>query len=137
MGIGRRFGNTRRLRWLFFALAGTVGVLSLLPQTAPPGEGVDLALHTLTYAGLMGLFAVAFRRLWLGAAGLLVYSSLLEGVQAFVPERHGSLADVAANSAGIGVVLLIGVFYARAESRPFGKITNRKRGLFNLSTDDI
>jgi len=110
MRIGGWFGTRRSLRRLFFALAGAVGILSLLPQTAPPGGGVDLALHAVTYAGLMALFAVAFRRLWPGAAGLLAYSSLIEVLQAFVPGRYGSLEDVAANAAGIGAVFLIGVF---------------------------
>ncbi len=95
---------------IFFVLAGAVGVLSLLPQTAPPGDGIDLALHVMTYAGLMVLFAMGFRRLWLGAAGLFLYSSLLELLQAFVPGRNGSLEDIAANATGIGVVVLIGVF---------------------------
>ncbi len=111
MRMGGRFGTKRLLRWLFFALAGAVGVLSLLPQTAPPGGGVDLALHALTYAGLMVLFFLAFRRPWPGAVGLLVYSSLLEVLQTYVPERNGSLEDVAANAAGIGIVVLIGVFF--------------------------
>ncbi len=110
MRMGGRFGKKRLLRALFFALAVAVGIFSLLPQTAPPGGGVDLPLHALTYAGLMILFSVAFHRLWLGAASLLVYSSLLEMLQAFVPGRNGSLGDVAANAAGIGAVLLIGVF---------------------------
>ncbi len=101
----------RKVPAIFFVLAGAVGILSILPQTAPPGGGVDLPLHALTYGGLMVLFAMAFRRPWLGAAGLLVYSSLIEGVQAFVPGRQGSLEDVAANAAGIGVVVLVGVFY--------------------------
>ncbi len=110
MRMGGRLGTKRLLRWLFFALAGAVGVLSLLPQTAPPGDGIDLALHVMTYAGLMVLFFLAFRRPWPGAVGLLVYSSLLEVLQVFVPGRNGSLGDVAANAAGIGAVLLIGVF---------------------------
>ena len=77
MGIGSRIRSKRRLRVLFFVLAAAVGVLSLLPQTAPPGGGVDLVLHALTYGGLMGLFGVAFHQVWVGAAGLFLYSSLI------------------------------------------------------------
>ncbi len=110
MGIGRRFRNKRRLRVLFFVLAAVVGVLSLLPQTAPPGGGVDLVLHALTYGGLMALFAGAFHQVWLGAVGLLVYSSLIEVSQGFVPGRLGSMEDVAANMAGIGIAILIGMY---------------------------
>ncbi len=110
MGLSRRFANTRRLRALFFALTAAVGVLSLLPQTAPPGGGgIDLALHTVTYGGLMVLYALAFRRLWPGAAGLFVYSSLIEVLQTLVPGRQGALDDVVANAAGISAVVVIGL----------------------------
>lgn len=84
-----------------------VGALSLFPQTAPPGGGIDdLSLHALTYGALAMASVWVFKRRWhLAVLVVLLYSAGIEGLQHFVPGRHGSLEDLAANVLGI----LIGV----------------------------
>ena len=85
-----------------------IGTLSLLPQTAPPGGGVDLVLHALAYAGLAVLACRAAGRGWPYAAlAVFAYSAALEALQTLVPGRSGSLGDLAANAAGVICGLLL------------------------------
>jgi VanZ family protein len=67
---------------------------------------VDKAEHFLAYGITAALFfrhfAVKYgeRAFWISAAAASVYGACLEIVQAFVPYRQFSLADMLANAAG-------------------------------------
>lgn len=78
-------------------------LLSLLPQTAPPGDyGADKGLHFIGYGGLMGLAVISWaRRSWWGWALMLSLAGIgIEFLQALVPERSASLADAISNITG-------------------------------------
>lgn len=64
-------------------------------------EGDDLVLHGIAYGVLVTLGGMLWRRLRWVAVATLVYSTALEGLQYFVPEREVYLSDLAANVAGI------------------------------------
>lgn len=107
------------LRWAAVAVvAGGIFYASVLdsPSSGLPAWGplglvrIDKWLHALAYAGLAGTLAVALapgRKVWTVAvvAVLLAtgYGVGIEFVQAPLPERYFSLADMAANGVGAGV----------------------------------
>ena len=91
---------------LSFILACTViGVASLYPRLQlqlPWGadESNDLISHGAAYGGLVILGGILGLRLRWVALVVLFYSTLLEGLQQFVPGREFFLSDLAANLAG-------------------------------------
>jgi hypothetical protein len=85
-------------------LAGAaIAVASLYPRLQLPGvgEGFDLGFHGAAYGVLIILGGVLWRRLRWVAVATLVFSTALEGLQYFVPEREVYLSDLAANVVGI------------------------------------
>ena len=99
----------------------SIGVLSLLPQEALPDTGIsDKLEHLAAYATLCLIGQYAFdsqvRRL---ATGLFLYGVLLEGLQSLVPGRYPSLADIVANSLGVGIGYLYFVLKSRSREKTF------------------
>ncbi len=97
-------------------LAGTaIGVASLYPRLQLPGvgEGFDLVFHGAAYGVLVILGGMLWRRLCWVAVAMLVYSTLLEGLQYFVPGREFYLSDLAANMVGILAGLAIAALWRR------------------------
>ena len=91
------------LKWIFFALVGAVGVVSLMPQEALPETGVsDKLEHFAAYAvlGLVGFLAF-FRNARQVLFSLMIYGATLEVLQGFVPGRQPSVADALANASGV------------------------------------
>ena len=94
----------RALLTLGLILAGAaIAVAALYPRLQLPGgvDGVDLVFHAAAYATLVILGGLPRRRLRRVALAVLVYSTLLEGLQYFVPGRQVDPFDLAANVAGI------------------------------------
>ncbi len=101
----------------FRALAGGLFWLSILviswlvvaPQEElPPVRLWDKAAHTLAFAALMLLCAVAYRQrfsLARIASMLFIFGVGIEIVQYLIPYREFSLLDMLANSLGILVAL--------------------------------
>ena len=98
----------------------------MLPQEALPPTGLwDKASHLLAYGALAVAGCAGFRgrrgamRVGLG---LLVLGMALELAQMAIPGRFASLADVAANAAGIvlGALLVAGVQSLVLRLRPSG-----------------
>ena len=90
-------------------LAGAaIAVASLYPHLRlPGGEGFDLVFHGAAYGVLVVLGGMLWHRLrWVGVA-VLLYSTLLEGFQYFVPGREVHLSDLAVNVVGILAGLVI------------------------------
>jgi len=93
-----------------------IAVASLYPTLSVPlpwgdVEGDDLVLHGVAYGVLVILGGMLWRRLRWVAVAVLVYSTLLEGLQYFVPEREVHLSDLAANVVGILAGLAIVVLW--------------------------
>lgn len=127
-GLGALASST--VRGVVFGLIST-GMGSWLHEVAARLD----AEHAIAYAGLVILFALAWREkvglLWL-AIGLFALGMALELLQAFVPHRQPRLGDLAANGLGIGIGLA-GVFLfdllADARSRhAFRPSGQRRRG---------
>ena len=97
----------RALLSLSLILAGIlIAVASLYPrlQVQSPwvdGEGFDLGFHGAAYGVLVILAGMLQFRLRWAVVAVLVYSTLLEGFQYFVPGREVYLSDLAANMVGI------------------------------------
>lgn len=108
-GVHRRIGPGLLL--LLLTVAAAIG--SLLPQTAPPGNGVDLGLHLIFYAALTVATRGVVKRLWLVAPLVFLYSAALEGLQTLVPGRTGSVDDLIANAIGVACGLLIAALWTR------------------------
>lgn len=90
-----------------FLLVASVVVLSLAPVAVDlPVEQGDKYGHTLAYATMMGWFAQLHRtcreRRWL-AVGFVAMGVAIECVQAFLPGRLFSFADMGANALGVAL----------------------------------
>lgn len=112
-------GVPRRFRWVGVALVAAAifygSVVSApgagMPSLGPFGVvGLDKWLHALGYSGLAGsvVYALATDRNPTTAAVLAValavtYGVGIEFVQAAIPARHFSLADMAADAVGAGL----------------------------------
>ena len=98
------------------AIAGT----SLYPRLRLPGvgEGFDLVFHGAAYGTLVILGGMLRCRLRWVAVAVLLYSTLLEGFQYFVPGREVHLSDLAANVFGILAGLVIVVLWRSQQRVP-------------------
>jgi hypothetical protein len=124
-----RLATRLRLSWPLFIVGGAylLGLVVLVSssvrraifglvstgQVAWLGRITDQldAEHTVTYAAVMILVALAWRpkiALWWLGLGLFAYGYVLEVLQRFVPGREYRLDDLAANGLGI-VIGLVGV----------------------------
>ncbi len=68
----------------------------------------DKLMHLLAFGYLTGAFDVVYARwtTWQRTGGLLLaYGVLIEGVQAFIPNRYSSWLDIVADSTGIALAL--------------------------------
>ena len=97
------------LIWLSVLFAASV-----LPVKGPVTElPVDKAEHFLAYGITAALFFRHFagkygeRAFWISAISASLYGACLEVVQAFVPYRQFSVADMLANAAGALVFSII------------------------------
>ena len=99
-------------RLVFLAVLALVLWLSLLPQTgAPGGFGWDKANHTLGFMLFLWLSRRSWPELpaWPWHAGwVFAYGLLIELSQwLFTDDRIPSLADVVANTVGIGLFIAL------------------------------
>ena len=105
-------------------LAGAViAVASLYPIPSVPlpwggFEGDDLLLHGVAYGVLVILGGMLWRRLRWVAVAVLVCSTLLEGLQYFVPRREVHLSDLAANVIGVFAGLAIVALWRSQQAVP-------------------
>ena len=102
-------------------LAGTALAITLLyprPQLPWVGEGFDLGFHGAACGGLVILGGMLWRRLRWVAVAVLVYATLLEGLQFLVPGREFYLSDLAANVVGILAGLAIVALWRRQQAVP-------------------
>ncbi len=95
---------------VFWGGVAAVCATSLMPPAHDPLTGVfDKWKHTASYFALMAASYPAYRapRFELRiAAGLAALGIALEAVQGLQPQRFASLADAAANAAGIVLAVL-------------------------------
>lgn len=120
-----------RIRWLFVAaVAGVIFVYSILiAPAAPPEPGPlwDKKLHFAAYAALAATLAYATARSELGSTRRLLaivgiaigYGIAIELLQAPLPDRYFSYADMAANALGAILGLAYLVVEARVPYVPF------------------
>jgi VanZ family protein len=94
----------------FTALAG-ITTLAFLPDYSalPPLVSVsDLANHAAAFVVLALLYSLSYphsqKRI---AATLLVYGVFIEAVQALLPTRYASLEDIAADSVGLIIGMMV------------------------------
>ncbi len=117
----------RALLILSLILAGTaVAVASLYPRLQLPGvgEGGDLVFHGAACGTLVIIGGMLWRRLRWVAVAVLLYATLLEALQYFVPGREVYLSDLAANLVGILAGLAIVALWRRRQvvREPEGKV---------------
>jgi VanZ family protein len=90
--------------WLLALLATLVICLLPMPKVSLGIDHLDKIEHALGYAVLAAWAAMLFatRRVlvWV-APGLLLWGIAIEGLQALVPWRSASFADVLANTVGV------------------------------------
>lgn len=100
-------------------LLGAITALSLSPlPELPPGAQNDKLNHFVAYAALALPVALARPRFWMAMiAGLALWSGMIELVQPRV-NRYGEWADFAANSAGLGLGILLATGLRRLFARP-------------------
>ena len=112
-----KFSRWRALLGPSLILAGTViAVASLTPRLhLPGGAGLDLAFHGAAYGTLVILGGMLRHRLRWVAVAVLLYSTLLEGLQYFAPGREVHLSDLAANVIGILAGLAIVALWRRQQ----------------------
>ena len=97
-----------------------IAVASLSPHLRPPGgAGIDLVFHGAAYGTLvfLGGILLLHRLRWV-AGSVLLYATLLEGLQYFVPGREVHLSDLAANVVGILAGLVIVALWRRQQPGP-------------------
>ena len=102
-------------------LVGTAMVIaSLYPRLQLPGvgEGFDIGFHAAVYGILVIPGAILQYRLRWVAVAVLLFSTLLEGLQYFVPGREFNLSDLAANAIGVLLGLAIVVLWRRQQGVP-------------------
>ncbi len=99
-----------------------IGVLVVIWFSLAPGDPIGSGLsdkleHLLAYAALAACSTQAFeqgRTKLTSYVGLIALGCVLEGLQAYIPGRHPSVADGVANAAGIMVGVLLSWMVARA-----------------------
>lgn len=130
----RRASVTAAWRVAFVLLFVTVAWLAFTPRPPPVAESLwDKANHLLAFAALAFTAAQGWdvrapgRRTAGVAAGLLAWGIAIECVQALIPERSASAADVAADAAGIALGLAAA--FALAALRRHGREPSGPRGL--------
>lgn len=98
-------------RWVFWACAFAILVLSLAPPSTPmPTTGWDKSNHVLAFATLAFFAHQAWPgRISLVMPSLLAYGALIEVLQSFTPDRYAEWSDLWADGLG----LLIGEVFAR------------------------
>lgn len=124
----------RWLHWIPF-LGYSAVIFAYSHRSQPPGVGFgpDYLLHAVGYAGL-GLtlvWAWTFgleERLTFRRAGLAWITGSIHGVldefhQWFIPDRHASLSDVAADSVGVALAvglawLVLNAVWSRTDRAP-------------------
>ena len=112
------FSRWRALLTVSLILAGTaIAIASLYPRLQLPGvgKGFDLGFHGAAYGVLVILGGIRWRRMRWVAVAVFVYSTLLEGLQYFVPGRQFFLSDLAANMVGILAGLAIVAIWHRQQ----------------------
>lgn len=95
-----------------------VSYLSLIPGVEPPVDFryADKLLHALAYAWLALLPFLGFgrtQRALVASLLMMPWGTALEIGQAFVPERFASLSDAFANSFGILLGIISGIWLRR------------------------
>lgn len=112
-------------RFAFFAALGSITVLAFLPDYSalPPIVSVsDLANHAAAFTVLFLLYSLSYahshKRIFLT---LLAYGAFIEIVQGFLPTRYASLEDIAADSVGLMIALLIRKSIGARLSTPKGQ----------------
>ena len=94
-------------------LAVAIGLLTLLPVSAPPGlPGADKSYHVLAFAALALPCALFHPRLlvWI-LPGAVLYGGVIELIQPSVG-REGEWADFCADALGAGAGFLLGSIVA-------------------------
>ncbi len=99
---------------------GAIAVASLTPRLQLPsvGDDGDLVFHVAAYSVLVILGGILRYRLRWVAGAVLVYATLLEGLQYFVPGREVHLSDLAANVVGILAGLAVVALWRRQQPVP-------------------
>ena len=108
-------------RLQFVLLLTIASYLSLVPKPGAVFESSpDKFLHLLCWGVLVISLHLALERpraAWKPAAGLFIYSILVEIGQIWVPNRFFSVADIVANGAGIACGMLIVTLLGRGFER--------------------
>jgi VanZ family protein len=84
---------------------------TLSPSASPPSS-IAAPMHVIALAGLTVLALMAFNGPWHRLAAVFFvfsYSAVMELLQYFLPERNGTLEDLAANALGciVGVLFFV------------------------------
>lgn len=117
-------------RYCFFLAITAITVLAVWPtKDLVVSTGWDKSNHLLAFFVLLLLADYGWEQkssLWIKVLGLLVYGLLLELLQAMVPPREFSLADIFSDGLGMALYLLLRspllAFRRVLEKLPFIKV---------------
>ena len=93
--------------WLPLCICTWMALGSGLPSGAPKVS--DVSLHLFAFAYLTTALRIAYPAalLWIVVPVMLFYGGLIELIQAFLPARQAEWKDVAVDSLGVAVGLLL------------------------------
>lgn len=102
----------RHWQWLLVAMMAVTSWLAFMPSDPQPATlpQLDKLQHAVAFAALTVVAVLAssgyqpWRRV---ALPLLGYGLFIEGVQAWLPSRHGDVLDVLADTGGILLGLIV------------------------------
>lgn len=121
--------TTSRFLWLIALLSGGISLWLMLSPTAELpinwfGSLTDKVCHAMLFAGLVASWTLALYTRWslhdalrLAAPAVLIFSTVTEFSQHFVPGRHASWFDLLANYLGILTAVLLIQLFTRLQAR--------------------
>ncbi len=109
---------SNQIRFLFWtALIGSY-ILAIMPQDMAPSfqSFSDKTLHFIAFAVLSFLLNLSYRIVWWkSVVALLLYACFIEFSQYFTPNHCAEWMDIAADTIGIGLGLLLYAGYKKLE----------------------
>lgn len=98
-----------------------VAIFALGPENWQPRSGLGWGFdHFFGYFVITLAFCLAWPRPFVVGLALMVFSALLEGLQAFTPDRSANALAALSGSSGALAAALVAEFFIRARRRHSG-----------------
>jgi VanZ family protein len=117
----------RMLKVFSVAALALLTFVALGPAAWQPRSGIGWEIdHFVGYFAFTIMFCIAWPRPFVVGAALAAFAVLLEGLQAFMPDRSSYYMAAVYSAAGVISAALLAELFIRARTRL------RERGYFNL-----